>query len=225
MIDPLVVPAHPVDNPPTDRYWPHVDERLEPLFHQGEGPILGPLPLVRAEIRERGDDAGAEETVSRVDPALLVVTDRRLMVLGRPGEGAPHDRRLVAQLRFDWCSEFGFRPPSGPVPARVMLGGRSVDEQGSAGVRLIVGLPDPATAAGFAEEVVRRIARRRLDVHRTADLDLGHLDQIASGLPPGDAAGFRTDLPGGWEIRREDEPERPAAPAQAADDHTEWGRA
>lgn len=65
MYEPLVVPGHPVDNPPTDDFWPHLSPGLTPAFTPDDGPVTGPVRILNAHVHAE----------CRTDPVRRPATD------------------------------------------------------------------------------------------------------------------------------------------------------
>ena len=193
MINPLFVPGHPVDNPPTDDYWPHLDDGLEPVLSEREGLLVGPVRVIKA-ILSTGIGPDSTE-VDAIPHAGAGFTDERLIILGRRGEGTPPDRRMMGQFRHEWVAEVGFHPATPTAPARVMVGGM-VDEDGrQRPVRIVMGVHPDVDTPAFAVELVHRIARRYL----AAGLAEGELARTMGALaydtPPDAWNGFDLRFP------------------------------
>ena len=193
MINPLFVPGHPVDNPPTDDYWPHLDDGLEPVLSDSEGLLLGPVRVVKAILSTGIGPESAE--IDAIPHAGAGFTDERLIVLGRRGEGCPPDRRMMGQFRHEWVAEVGFHPASPTAPARVMVGGMVEEDGRRRPVRIVMGMHPDVDTPAFAVELVHRIARRYL----SAGLAEGELARTMGALaydtPPDAWNGFDLRFP------------------------------
>lgn len=186
MDEPLVVPGHPVDNPPTDDFWPHLSQQLDPVFYADDGSPVGPISTLGARWVARSPGPVGFGPLPLISDALLALTDSRIIVLGRTGIDAPPDRRLVTQFRYVWCSalewDFGDRVTPATISLRGMSQGEQIVER-----TLSFRLPPGAEVRGLAQDLLQRIARQylRLDlVDRaaavsTTETEMDYLRELA----------------------------------------------
>lgn len=165
MDEPLIVPGHPVDNPPTDDFWPHLTPQLEPEFSPDDGTPIGPIPTLGAKWLARGGGNTGFGTLPPMPDALLTLTDSRVVVLGRTGVDAPPDRRLITQFRFVWCSAVEWDFGSWNSPPTIALHGMSHGEQ-LMERKLSFTLRPGTDARSLAQDTLTRVARQylRLDL-------------------------------------------------------------
>lgn len=186
MDEPLVVPGHTVDNPPTDDFWPHLSQQLDPVFYPDDGSPVGPIATLGARWLARSSGPVGFATLPLMSDALLALTDSRIVVMGRAGVDAPPDRRLVTQFRFVWCSALEWDFAGWAAPASISLHGMSHGEQ-LIERKLTLRLPPDTDARGLAQDLVRRIARQylRLDLVdpaapiSTTETEMDYLRELA----------------------------------------------
>lgn len=168
MGEPLVVPGHPVDNPPTDDFWPHLDAGLNPVFRPDDGNPAGPFNAKDAKwfAMTAAPDAINDAPMLR-DP-LVAITDSRVVVLGQPGVDAPPDRRLITQFRLVCCSAVEWQFKRSLSPSMLIIhgmtdgGSADSDEIPLLGVSLVLRFSKADDARSVAQELVRRTARQYL---------------------------------------------------------------
>ena len=162
MHEPLVVPGHPVDNPPTDDYWPHLDADLDPVFSADDGTVAGPVQALDAKWFVMTDGPGATESEPMITDPLIAVTDSRVVVLGRVGDGGPPDRRLITQFQLVNCRAVEWDLTGGRGPQVLILGGMLMRGQAPAQVSLVLRFPQSVDVRSLAQELLNRAARRYL---------------------------------------------------------------
>lgn len=165
MDEPLVVPGHPSDNPPTDDFWPHLTLGLDPVFFPDDGIPAGPFQVKDAKwfAMSAGPNAINDSPLIR-DP-LIAITDSRVLVLGRPGADGPPDRRLVTQFRLVCCSTVEWDLGKGLSPSMLILTGMAGNDP-PVSVSLVLRFSKVTDVRLLTQDVLRRTARQylRLDL-------------------------------------------------------------
>lgn len=194
MLNPLFVPGRQENNPPTDDYWPHLDEHLHPILSPDEGELDGPYRAVRVMLHEE-DEGGRPHLVDSIDRVMVAVTAHRILVVGPIGrEGGP-GARMIGQFRYDWCAEIGYHPSDQRKPGRLMIGGILREDGRDRRVRLVIGFPGSVDSAELAVGVVHRVGRRLLDAELVDPADRDRFVPLAEDAPDDAAAGFELVLP------------------------------
>lgn len=171
---PLLVPGHPMDNPPTADLWPHLAPDLHPLFAAEDGEdVAGPLrfssvAVVRADSSADDTALAPSETINGGELAL---TDSRVLFMGPPGAGVAADRRMIGQFRLVWLVEVEYIVNSSETPELVVLTGFQVEDDKHWTVHVPIRLARGVDARALAEDIARRAARQqfRLDLVAPAD--------------------------------------------------------
>lgn len=200
MDEPLIVPGHSVDNPPTDDFWPHLSSSLDPAFYPDDGSPVGPIETLGATWVARSSGPIGFGTLPAISDALLALTDSRIVVMGRAGVDAPPDRRLVSQFRFVWCSAIEWDFGGQAAPASISLHGMSQGEQ-IIERKLTLRLPPGTNARDLAQVLLRRIASQylRLDLVdpdaaiSTTETEMAYLRELADSTI--DPAEHRATVP------------------------------
>lgn len=193
MDEPLVVPGHPVDNPPTDDFWPQLAPGLSPIFHPDDGKPAGPHKVKDAKwfTLTTGPDPISDTPL--LSEPLVAITDSRVLVLGRPGVDSPPDRRLMTQFRLVCCSAVEWQFTRGLSPSMLFINGMirqaptHADEHQFLPVSLVIRFSKANDARAFTEELVHRIARQALRLGfvdpqarlNTQETELEYLNQLA----------------------------------------------
>lgn len=168
MDEPLVVPGHPVDNPPTDDFWPHLDPGLNPVFHSDDGNPAGPYQAKDAKWFAMTEAPDAINDAPIIKDPLVAITDSRVVVLGQPGVDSPPDRRLVTQFRLVCCSAVEWEFKRSLSPSMLFINGMTDGAPATSGefpflgVSLVLRFSKANDARAFAQELVRRTARQYL---------------------------------------------------------------
>lgn len=168
MDEPLVVPGHPADNPPTDDFWPQLDPGLNPVLHSDDGTPSPPLKVkdVKWFASTTAPSEINDSPIIR-DP-LVGITDSRVIVMGQPGVDSPPDRRLVTQFRLVCCRALEWQFTRGLSPSMIFINGmihnaRSApNELDLLTVSLVIRISGTHDARAFAQQLIRRTARQHL---------------------------------------------------------------
>lgn len=166
MDEPLVVPGHPVDNPPTDDFWPHLSPGPTPAFTPDDGPVTGPVRIINAQWFSQSATPTRFGDLPPITDALIALTDTRLVILGQPGVNTPPDRRLISQFRHVWCSAVTWDFASRNGPGIVGLQGMSGPDGQIVQRGLQLTMPPAFDSRAFVQDLLQRIARNylRLDL-------------------------------------------------------------
>lgn len=195
MDEPLVVPGHPIDNPPTDDFWPQLAPGLDPVFHPDDGTPAGPYKVKDATWFSITGGPDPITATPLLKAPLIAITDSRVLVLGQPGVDCPPDRRLVTQFRLVCCSAVEWEFKRGLSPSMLFINGMveqaptRAGELRLLGVSLVIRFANANDARSFTQELVHRIARQALRMGfvepqvrlNTQETELEYLNQLAHG--------------------------------------------
>ena len=168
MTEPLIVPGHAIDNPPTDDFWPHLDPGLGPVFQPDDGTPAPPYPVKDAKWFAATTTPSEINDSPMIRDPLVGITDSRVIVLGQPGVDSPPDRRLVTQFRLVCCQTLEWKFSRGFSPSMIFLNGMIHDSHTPGGglpflrVSLVLRIPSASDARACAQEFLRRTARQHL---------------------------------------------------------------
>lgn len=193
MINPLFVPGHPVDNQPTDDYWPHLDGHLDPVVAPVEGGLAGPVAALRVTVSETADSSFAE--TGFIESAMVGWTDRRVLVLGGIGHGTPPDRRMMGHFRYECCAEIAYQPQNPSAPARLSLIGVVDESDQRTKVRMEVAFTVNVDASAVVKDVLRRIANRAQVAGLVDPSEEEFFAELAGGHEFDEAEGFDITFP------------------------------
>ncbi|MBB0992007.1 hypothetical protein G6009_11250 [Dietzia sp. SLG510A3-30A2] len=164
MDEPLVVPGHPIDNPPTDDYWPRLTPRLDPEFTPDDGTPAGPYQAKDAKwFAMTSEPHELNDSVLIRDP-LVAITDSRVVVLGPIGAAGPPDRRLVTQFNFVCLMTLEWDFGKALSPSMLILSGLLAGSPPT-GVSLVLRFSKTTDARLLTQDILHRAARQflRLD--------------------------------------------------------------
>ena len=161
MNEPLIVPGHPVDNPLTDDFWPHLDAALEPVFFPDDGVPAGPFQAKDAKWFALTSGPSDLNDAPLIRDPLIAVTDSRVVVLGRTGADSPPDRRLITQFRLVCCSAVEWDLSKALSPSMLVLTGLAGGDQ-PVMVSLVLRFSKVTDVRLLAQDLLRRTARQYL---------------------------------------------------------------